>query len=185
MSLIWPAVCHGSLVISTSPDASFSGGNAAKKCFIDVAMALMWPGVPLNDCAIIRPRVSKRPHARSWLSRTIVLKAVRIRASCCSLATDMKRLQMTSNVTGSMTLFFMIELHNNIQPLVDPGSCASADDQRGFTFFDNRRPGEFRPRIQRIAVIDGCLDVLAAFGKVSSPPTSPRLPFCSCIRRQL
>ena len=39
------------------------------------------------------------------ISRTMVLKAVRISASCCSLATDKKRFQITSSVTGSMTLF--------------------------------------------------------------------------------
>ena len=82
-----------------------SGGNAARKCFIDVAMALIWPGVPLIDCEIIRPLVSNMPQAKSWLSRTMVLKAVRISASCCSLATDRKRFQITSRVTGSMTLF--------------------------------------------------------------------------------
>ncbi len=96
MSLICPAVCHGSLVISTSPGASLSGGNAARKCFIEVAMALICPGVPLSDCAIIRPLVSKSPQAKSWLSRTIVLNAVRMSVSCCSLATDMKRFQITS-----------------------------------------------------------------------------------------
>ena len=49
ISLICPAVCHGSLVINTSPGANLSGGNAARKCFIEVAMALIWPGVPLSD----------------------------------------------------------------------------------------------------------------------------------------
>ena len=49
MSLIWPAVIHGSLVIKTSPGASFSGGNAVRKWRIEVAIALMWPGVPLTD----------------------------------------------------------------------------------------------------------------------------------------
>ena len=59
------------------------------------------PGVPVSDCAIIWPRVSKTPQARSCDSRTTVLKAVRISAACCSLATERSRFQSTSSVTGS------------------------------------------------------------------------------------
>src|SRR3990172_11288791 len=47
------------------------------------------------------------PQARSWLSRTMVLKAVRMSASCCSLATERKRFQITSSVTGSMASLFI------------------------------------------------------------------------------
>ena len=102
MSLICPAVIHGSLVIRTSPGAIVSGGYAAKKWRMEVAMALMCPGVPLIDCAIMRPLGSNIPQAKSWLSRTMVLKAVRMSASCCSFATDKKRFQITSKLTGSI-----------------------------------------------------------------------------------
>ena len=154
MSLICPAVCHGSLVIRTSPGASLSGGNAARKCFIDVAMALICPGVPLSDCAIIRPLVSNKPQAKSWLSRTIVLKAVRMSVSCCSLATDMKRFQITSSVTGSIALFSIAQLHDNVQSIIHPRMPAPADDQRRFALLDNRRSGELHARLERIAIVD-------------------------------
>src|SRR4029450_5667134 len=61
----------------------------------------MCPGGPVSDWAIICPRVSKTPQARSCDSRTTVLKAVRISAACCSLATERSRFQRTSSVTGS------------------------------------------------------------------------------------
>src|SRR5215207_4765542 len=54
-------------------------------------MALIWPGVPVSDWAIMRPRASNTPQARSCVSRTTVLKAVRISATCCSLTTAISR----------------------------------------------------------------------------------------------
>ena len=64
MSLIWPAVIQGSLVIRTSPGRSVPSGYASKKWRTPVAMALMWPGVPVTDWAIIQPLVSKTPQAQ-------------------------------------------------------------------------------------------------------------------------
>src|SRR5713226_1592549 len=147
MSLIWPAVIHGSLVINTSPDASFSGGKAARKCFIEVAMALICPGVPLVDWAIIRPLVSNSPQARSWLSRTMVLKAVRMSASCCSLATDINRFQITSRATESIALDSISKLHDHIKPCIDQSAPPRPHDQRRFTFLDNGWPVKFHPRL--------------------------------------
>src|SRR5688572_20651025 len=167
MSLICPAVCHGSLVMRTSPASSLSGGNAARKCFIEVAMALIWPGVPLSDCAIIRPLVSNSPQAKSWLSRTIVLNAVRISVSCCSLATDMKRFQITSRVTGSIALFSIAQLHDDIQSIIHPRMPARADDQRRFPLLDDRRPGELHPRLESVAVVDHRFHVTFALGEIS------------------
>ena len=96
MSLIWPLVCHGSFVSSTSPGRSVSGGYAVRKCRTPVAIALMWPGVPVSDCATMKPRESKTPHARSSDSRTTVENAVRISAACCSFTIDTSRFASTS-----------------------------------------------------------------------------------------
>ena len=74
-----------------------------------VAMAFMCPGVPVIDWAIIQPLVSKTPQARSWVSRTMVLKAVRCKATCCSLTTESTLLHNTSMRTGSSNgLAFML-----------------------------------------------------------------------------
>src|SRR5262249_42372662 len=162
MSFIWPAVCQGSLVISTSPGARCSRGNAARKCLIDVAMALMWPGVPLIDCAIIRPLVSNMPQARSWLSRTMVLKAVRMSASCCSLAAARSRFQITSSVMGSIGLRATLQFHHDIQLLVDLRSGTDADDQGRLALLHDRRAGKVHSRLQRVAIIDRRFDVAAA-----------------------
>ena len=75
----WPDVNHGSLVINTSPGASASSGYCARKCRIDVAIELMWPGVPVTDCAIMLPAGSNTPAERSSDSRTIVVNDVRIK----------------------------------------------------------------------------------------------------------
>src|SRR5262245_36251580 len=109
---------------------------------MEVAIALMCPGVPVIDWAIIQPWVSNMPQARSWLSRTIMLKAVRIRVSCCSLATASSRLQSTSKVTGSITVSFIGETHDHIQSLVDPGAPSLSDNERCFTLLHDCRTGE-------------------------------------------
>src|SRR3989338_2783594 len=173
ISLICPAVIHGSLVMSTSPGESVSAGNAARKWRIEVAMALMWPGVPLTDWAIILPLVSNIPQARSWLSRTIVLKAVRISASCCSVATERRRFQMTSRVTASSACpepdrraLLIGELHDDVEPVVDPAAPAGADDQSGFALFDNGRPGKRKTRSQGVAVIHRRLHIASVLGKI-------------------
>src|SRR5258705_13126952 len=129
----------------------------------------MWPGVPLIDCAIIRPLVSNTPQAKSWLSRTIVLKAVRMSASCCSLATESSRFQITSSATGSIPLLAIGELHDDVQVLVHPAAPARADDQRRFALLQDRRPAEGRARRERVAVVHRRLDVAAALGEIGAP----------------
>ena len=109
MSLIWPAVIHGSLVSSTSPGRQASrAGTTFRKWRTPVAIALMWPGVPVSDWATMLPRMSKTPQARSWDSRTMVLNAVRIRAACCSLHTESRRFQSTSRVIGSIVVMVAV-----------------------------------------------------------------------------
>src|SRR5262245_729704 len=109
---------------------------------MEVAIALMCPGVPVIDWAIIRPRVSNMPQARSWLSRTIVLKAVRIRVSCCSFATASSRLQTTSSVTGSIIASFIDETHDYVQSLVDPSPPSLSDNECCFALLHDCRTGE-------------------------------------------
>src|SRR3972149_8902746 len=98
------------------------------------------------------------PQARSWLSRTMVLKAVRISASCCSLATERKRFQITSKVTGSITSLFIDKLHDNIESFINAGMATSAYNQGRLALLDDR--GAFEPyaRRKRITVIHGRID---------------------------
>ena len=48
---------------------------------MQVAIELMWPGVPVTACAIMLPRRSKTPAERSPDSRTTVVNDVRINAA--------------------------------------------------------------------------------------------------------
>src|SRR5712692_2660834 len=166
MSLICPAVIHGSLVISTSPGASCPGGKAARKWRMDVAIALMCPGVPVTDWPIIRPWVSNRPQARSWLSRTIVLKAVRISASCCSLATESRRLQMISSVTGSIALSDIDKSYDNVRLLVHTRAAARSHNQSRLPLLDDRWAAKALTGSERIAIVHGRLTIAALFREV-------------------
>src|SRR6266568_8765783 len=85
-------------------------------------MALMCPGVPVSDWAIIEPCVSKTPQARSCDSRTTVLKAVRINVTCCSFTTESKRFHSTSRVIGSSVL--VIAKYPRLGVLVQQAGCA-------------------------------------------------------------
>src|SRR6476620_3031380 len=71
---------------------------------MQVAIELMWPGVPVTAWAIMLPRRSKTPAERSPDSRTTVVKLVRIKAAACSLTTAISRFQRTSRVIGSMVV---------------------------------------------------------------------------------
>src|SRR5215210_6334060 len=165
-SLSWPEVIQGSLVISTSPGPRVSGEYAASKWRTPVAIGLICPGVPVSDCAIIWPRVSKTPQARSCDSRTTVLKAVRISAACCSLATERSRFQRTSSVTGSRVVAVTgsacdvsavmrsLDLYCEISFAIDRDRRPRADDGRRFALLDDRGANERRPRSQPVAIVD-------------------------------
>src|SRR4029077_21181297 len=99
----------------------------------------------------------------------MVLKAVRISASCCSLATDRNRFQMTSKVTASIALVSIDKLHHYIEPFIDAGASPGTDNQRRFAFFDNRRSGELLARLQSGAIIHGSIYIAAVLGKVRAP----------------
>src|ERR1700730_6567997 len=119
---------------------------------MEVAIALMWPGVPVTDCAIIRPCLSNTPQASSWLSRTIVLKAVLVRTFCCSLATERSRFQMSSSFTESSNVSCIRELHDHIEVLVHTGLSSAPDHQSRLAFLDNRRTTETSARGQCVAI---------------------------------
>jgi hypothetical protein len=82
---------------------------------MQVAIALMCPGVPVTACAIMLPRVSKTPAERSPDSRTIVVNDVRMSAVACSLTTAISRFQITSSVIGSI-------IGHSISPVADRAS---------------------------------------------------------------
>ena len=141
-------------------------------------MALIWPGVPLIDCAIIRPLVSNMPQARSWLSRTMVLKAVRMSASCCSLATDRKRFQITSRVTGSMLYFPSLNSTTTLSlssTRARPRAPTINVDSRSSTIAG---PSNCIPGCKRIAIIDRGLDIA-----VASRESRPGASLCAHRRR--
>ena len=104
MSLRWPALRQGSLVIITSPGFRVWAGKTARKLGMATAMLLIWPGVPEGAWAISTPWRSKTPAAQSSDSRTMVEKAVRTRAFICSVAVLIRRFQSTSSVTTSMVV---------------------------------------------------------------------------------
>src|SRR3954468_13047391 len=108
---------------------------------MQVAIELMWPGVPVTAWAIMLPRRSKTPAERSPDSRTTVVNEVRIRAAACSLPTAVSRFQRTSRVIGSMVVRAVSVVPASCQsqsPRVpgepekdpDPGGDAD-DDHRG------------------------------------------------------
>src|SRR5215213_11293845 len=140
----------------------------------------MCPGVPVSDCAIIWPRVSKTPQARSCDSRTTVLKAVRISAACCSLATERSRFQSTSSVTGSrlvaviwfsctcdvLAVMRSLDLHSEVALIIDRDRGTGANDGRRFALLDDGGAGERRAWSQPVAVVDRDVGHPATFGHV-------------------
>src|SRR6476620_7316513 len=119
---------------------------------MQVAIELMWPGVPVTAWAIMLPRRSKTPAERSPDSRTTVVNEVRIRAAACSLTTAISRFQRTSRVIGSMVVRAVIVVPASFQsqsPRVpgepekdpDPGGDAD-DDHRGIHQLRDVHAGE-------------------------------------------
>ena len=60
------------------------------------AMVLMWPGVPVTAWASMRPSGANIPAEMSPHSRTMGLKAVRMRTWACSSTTAWRRVHITS-----------------------------------------------------------------------------------------
>ena len=100
-------------------------------CRAPVAIALMWPGVPLCDWPSIRPARSKTPHARSSDSRTIVENAVRTSVACCSSRIEARRPAAIPTVTGSsvMRATSMIRLPSSATRAVAPGPTTVVDSR--------------------------------------------------------
>src|SRR5258707_3567204 len=109
---------------------------------MQVAIELIWPGVPVTACAIMLPRGSKTPAERSPDSRTTVVKDVRISAVACSLTTAISRFQSTSSVIGSMprrvsiTLRFSLQYDDQIAIAIDR-DLPAADDRGRFSLLDH------------------------------------------------
>ena len=99
-------------------------------CRAPVAIALMWPGVPLCDWPSMRPARSKTPQARSSDSRTIVLKAVRTSVACCSSRIEARRPAAIPTVTGSSVMRSpMIRLPSSATRAVAPGPTTVVDSR--------------------------------------------------------
>src|SRR5579871_5284669 len=128
-----------------------------------VAMELMCPGVPVTDCAIMRPPRSNTAAERSSASRTMGVNAVRISAAACSLVTEMSRCQRTCTTTGSRRSAIVLpsrgrlrqarrQVDDHVERLVDPRPSARSYDDRGFPLLDDRRALHRRARGQLISV---------------------------------
>src|SRR3954452_15329170 len=118
------------------------------KCRMQVAMALMWPGVPVSDWAIMLPAVSNTPQARSCDSRTTVENAVRMSAACCSLVTDSSRLQSTSRAIGSICVGDV-----EIAEVIDVNPRAGADDGGRLALFDDGWSGQVHAWAEQVTVV--------------------------------
>ena len=104
MSNRWPAHSQGSLVISTSPGTSVSGGNFASSAFTARGRVRLNTGMARGECARSRRRGSSRSQAKSCASETISEKAVRQTVCHISSTTVTRRLHMISSETGSASI---------------------------------------------------------------------------------
>src|ERR1043166_4867639 len=105
----------------------------------------------------------------------MVLNAVRISASCCSLATDKNRFQITSKVTGSMALAFISELYNNIVSLIYSRPATGTHHERRLALFNNRRSVEVVTRFKGGALVNRRFHIATLLRKVSPDRKSTRL----------
>ena len=104
MSNRWPAQSHGSLVTSTSPGCSVSGGNFSSSAFTARGRVRLNTGMARGECASESPRASSRSQAKSCASETISEKAVRQIVCHISSTTVTRRLHMISSETGSASI---------------------------------------------------------------------------------
>src|SRR4051812_24332532 len=108
-----------------------------------VAIELMWPGVPVTDCAIMFPAGSNTPADRSSDSRTIVVNDVRISAVACSLQIEIRRFQNTSSTIASSSgaaLTVMRHPDDEVRELVDRSDGRRPEHGGRLAFLDDRRP---------------------------------------------
>src|ERR1700733_3161435 len=135
-----------------------SVGYFFRKCPTDSAIELMWPGVPVTACAIMRPCRSKMPAERSPASRTVVENAVRIMICAYSSTTAMRRFHMIwrwiwARALVSWDMFLNLRHFDIPQPIHH--CCPTRADQGGCLVFRNDgRARDAGPWCQAGAVVD-------------------------------
>ena len=157
----WPAVLYGSLVMSTSPGTSESGGYSSRIEAAPMASELMWPGVPVTAWATMRARRSNTALARSPASRTIGLKAARWSALACSLTVAMRLCHSTSSSMGSNAVLTTraapapCPAGRHERAVVADHDGPSRTDHRGrLALLDDRRSVEAGARAEGLAAVD-------------------------------
>src|SRR5437588_7808454 len=94
----------------------------------------------------------------------MVLNAVRIRAVCCSLATDKRRFHSTSSRMGFMPSLFHPD--DQVPVVVNLAVGAGAQDRSGLALLDDGGAVKSCAGRKPVAVIHGGWDEAARFGKV-------------------
>src|ERR1044072_1578254 len=137
-----------------------SSGYFARKCTTEAAMELTWPGVPVTAWASMRPSRSKTPADRSPHSRTIGLKAVRIKVCACSSTTAISRFHMICRSIRPTLLDWLmlssrlLAVHDDTAGGIDMRGKTGRNVGRGLVLSDDRRPRKDAARRQRLAAID-------------------------------
>src|SRR5260370_34175705 len=128
-------------------------------------MELTWPGLPVTAWASMRPSRSNTQAERSPHSRTIGLKAVRIRVCACSSTTAISRFHMICRSIRPTLLDWLIEgssrvlaIHDDTAGCIDMLGKSGRNVRRGFVLRDDRLPGQGTARRQRRATVDRHVD---------------------------
>ena len=104
MSNRCPAHSQGSLVISTSPGTSVSGGYLASSAFTARGRQRLNTGIARGECTSGSPLASSSSQAKSCDSEMISENAVRMTVSHISSTTLTRRLHMISSEIGSASM---------------------------------------------------------------------------------
>src|ERR1043165_9652689 len=157
-----------------------STGKYRRKCLPDSAIELTWPGVPVTAWASMRPSRSNTPAERSPHSRTIGLKAVRIRICACSTTTAISRFHvLCRSIRPTLLDWLMLSsrvlaVHDDTAGGIDMRGKTGRNVGRGLVFGDDRRPRKGAARRQGLAAIDRHLCGAAA-AAVEHRPLADRL----------
>src|SRR5260370_25413241 len=124
-------------------------------------MEFTWPGVPVTAWASMRPCRSNTPADRSPHSRTIGLKAVRIRVCACSSTTAIRRFHMICRSIRPTLLDWLMRcssrvlaIHDDTAGCIDMRGKTGGNIGRGFVLGDDGRPGEDTAWRQRVAAVE-------------------------------
>src|ERR1044072_6113644 len=138
------------------------------KCRTDSAIELTWAGVPVTACASMLPDRSDTHAERSPHSRTIGLKAVRIRVCACSSTTAIRRFHMICRSIRPTLLDWLmlssrvLAVHDDTAGGIDMRGKTVLNVGRGLILGDDRRPREGAARRQGLAAMDRDLGGAAA-----------------------